>query len=118
MSLFFVKAWIGRRKANTKPLSLFANISNFQVPQKDELIKRLQRNLKLFSSNYLVLCLLLVLYVLITGILTQGLFIFIWVILTSLILITSHAVFYNSDAIDIAAEEDTEHIASSMAEEV
>ena len=38
------------------------------------------------------------------------------VILTSLILITSHAIFYNSDAIDIAAEEDTEHIASTMAE--
>ena len=78
MSLFFVKAWIGRRKASTRPLSLFANISNFQVPPKEELIKRLQKNLKFFSSNYVVVCLLLVLYVLITGILTQGLFIFCW----------------------------------------
>ena len=92
---------------------------HLQLPSSPKrLIKRLQKNLKSFRSNYVVVCLLLVLYVLITGVLMQGLLIFLWVILTSLILITSHAVFYNSDAIDIAAEEDTEHIASSMAEEV
>ena len=118
MCLSVIKEKFGRWKASTRPLSIFVNTSNFKVPQKSGLTKRLQRNVSFFRSNYVVVFLVLVLYCLITWPLMQGFLIFFWVILTSLILITIHAVFYNSDAMDLAPRENTEDVASCTVEEV
>jgi len=63
-----IKEWFGKRKANVRPVGVFFNTSNFQVPPSaGRLSKRLYKNVEYFQSNYVMVFLVLVLYCLITS---------------------------------------------------
>merc|ERR1712126_732629 len=64
----FIKEWFGKRKANVRPVGIFFNTSNFQVPPSaGRLSKRLYKNVEYFQSNYVMVFLVLVPYCLITS---------------------------------------------------
>merc|ERR1712133_225385 len=64
----FIKEWFGKRKANVRPVGIFFNTSNFQVPPSaGRLSKRLYKNVEYFQSNYVLVFLVLVLYCLISS---------------------------------------------------
>merc|ERR1712098_55790 len=63
-----VREWLGRRKANLRPVGTFFNTSNFQIPPSaGRLSKRLIKNVEYFQSNYVCVFLVLVLYCLISS---------------------------------------------------
>merc|ERR1712203_1215967 len=63
-----IKEWLGKRRANIRPIGTFFNTSNFQVPPSaGRLSKRLYKNVEYFQSNYMLVFLVLVLYCLISS---------------------------------------------------
>jgi len=63
-----VREWLGRRRANLRPVGTFFNTSNFQIPPSaGRLSKRLIKNVEYFQSNYVCVFLVLVLYCLISS---------------------------------------------------
>merc|ERR1719167_629636 len=62
------REWLGRRRANLRPVGTFFNTSNFQIPPSaGRLSKRLIKNVDYFQSNYVCVFLVLVLYCLISS---------------------------------------------------
>merc|ERR1712112_34550 len=63
-----LKEWVGKRRANLRPVATFFNTAHFQVPPSaGRLSKRLMKNLDYFQSNYVLVFLVLVLYCLISS---------------------------------------------------
>jgi len=63
-----IKEWFGRRRSSIRPVGVFFNTSNFQVPPSaGRLSKRLYKNVEYFQSNYVLVFLVLVLYCLISS---------------------------------------------------
>merc|ERR1711892_178975 len=60
--------WVGKRRANLRPIATFFNTTNFKVPPSaGGLSKRLVKNLDFFQSNYVLVFFVLVLYCLISS---------------------------------------------------
>jgi len=63
-----VREWINARKATIRPIGMFFNTKNFQVPPSaGRLSKRMLKNVDYFQSNYVIVFLVLFLYCLITS---------------------------------------------------
>merc|ERR1712098_37089 len=63
-----LKEWVGKKRANLRPVATFFNTAHFQVPPSaGRLSKRLMKNLDYFQSNYVLVFLVLVLYCLISS---------------------------------------------------
>jgi hypothetical protein len=63
-----IREWVSKRRATIRPVGLFFNTSNFQVPPSaSRLSKRMYKNVDYFQSNYVLLFLLLWVYCLITS---------------------------------------------------
>jgi len=63
-----VREWINARKATIRPIGMFFNNKNFQVPPSaGRLSKRMLKNVDYFQSNYVIVFLVLFLYCLITS---------------------------------------------------
>merc|ERR1712098_583073 len=68
MSQPLLKEWVGKRRANLRPVATFFNTAHFQVPPSaGRLSKRLLKNLDYFQSNYVLVFLVLVLYCLVSS---------------------------------------------------
>jgi len=63
-----VREWMNARKASIRPIGMFFNTKNFQVPPSaGRLSKRMLKNVDYFQSNYVLVFLVLFLYCLITS---------------------------------------------------
>jgi len=63
-----VREWLAARKSNIRPIGVFFNTTNFQVPPSaGRLSKRVYKNLEYFQSNYVLVFILLFIYCLVTS---------------------------------------------------
>eukprot|EP00088_Acartia_fossae_P032849 TRINITY_DN3359_c0_g1_i1.p2 TRINITY_DN3359_c0_g1~~TRINITY_DN3359_c0_g1_i1.p2 ORF type:complete len:201 (-),score=45.08 TRINITY_DN3359_c0_g1_i1:1-603(-) len=162
-----VREWINARRSNIRPVGVFFNTKNFQVPPSaGRLSKRMLKNVEYFQSNYVLVFLLLFVYCLVTSplllvvmamaggacyyisvknqnqkisiggheislagqygivllcciplfLLAGAGGVVFWVLGASLVCISSHAAFYNYDALDVP--EDQEPLTGEIIEEV